>query len=1176
MKKNRWNLPIAGSRFRKIWLMTKFLFVFVVVLSLNLSASVYSQNKTVTLKLSGATLEEVIQALKLQTDYGFFYNIDNEDVKRVKDIHLDVNKISLSEVLDLVLKGTNLGYSLVNDVVIINTKAPVVTRDTTVKGYVLVGQVSDKKTRLPLPGVTVRLKNTTVGTATDVNGIFVFRIPMAKGGLLLSFVGYKNYETNFALPSDTLRINMEEDLASLDEVVVVAYGERRKRDVVSAISSVKADDIKDVPAASIESLLQGRMAGIEINNQGGAPGGGGTVVNIRGYNSLFVGDGRDYGEPLYVIDGVPVHSFTSPITGTNALAEIDPSTIESVEVLKDAASAAIYGSRAGNGVILITTKKGKPGRASFSANVSYSYSILPETPVQTGGRAERTYNFAVRKNEIGAGYSNGEYVFPQSYEEAKNSGIYDRWWFNATNQSSGDRVLQDSLNPYYNNSTDWFRYAFRAGEIVNANIQASGGSENIDYLVGAGYYTEKGIMYGSDFSRLNLIANLGAKPARNLRLDSRIYLAYTDRSRGAGSSGFMSGTKIETLTVDPKSMSSTYALGDINEEKLMEELNSSIEKNESYRLRANLSLMYQLYKGLNLTVLGSLDYNQGMRNSFRPSTLDPENGLSVSVGEIDRNLLVLNENMLSYKMSFKEVHNVDALLGISYQSDQYDYIMAKGMGGANDKIHYIVDEGNEIEVNGTSVYLKGAQTNRTEKVLVSYYARLAYNYKQRYLAEFTWRKDGSSVFGEHVRWATFPSVAVGWAFSEESFLDRLAWLNFGKLRVSWGRSGQQFGQPYLAHGLMTSFTPFLGQATTYPDPMGGMINRNLTWEESDQYDLGLDVDLFNYRLKLKVDYYYKLTKGLLYSVPLSGDWNFNTMQWQNAMKVSNEGLELEAEVDIFRESAVSWRMKFNISRNWNRLHESYTGRDVDTYIIGRPLYSIFMYEDQGFYQNDDEVPFTYDQRGYRYKQYAGGTSGGNPVSRFGAGMRKFRDVNGDGMIGTEDMVYKGSALPLAYGGWVNEVRWKGFDVNVLFSYSLGRKMYKTYDISSLAGELERPILADLNKISFWEKEGDVTNYPRLAAYTEAVLQYSGAFASNLENVSYVKLKQFTIGYTVPKSFLKKTGLQSIRLFFTGENLFTLTNYSGLDPEVVSIYSGADAFDYYPLARKMSLGLTVNF
>ena len=775
-----------------------------------------------------------------------------------------------------------------------------------------------------------------------------------------------------------------------------------------------------------------------------------------------------------------------------------------------------------------------------------------------------------------AGNDEGKYIFPQSYQEAKVLGIYDRWWYNAVSSQGGKRPLQDSLNPYYNNSTDWFRYAFRAGKIVNANIQASGGKETVNYLVGGGYYTEQGIMYGSDFSRVNLIVNLGTLPVRNLNLDTRLYFAYTDRSRGAGSGSTMSGSKIERLTVDPKSSSSLLGAGGINEEKLLEELNTTIEKNESYRLRASMNLRYQLYKGFNLSVLGSLDYNQGMRNNFRPSTLDLANGLSSSIGEVDRNLMIMNENMLTYKASFNEQHNIDALFGISFQSGQNDYLSAQGLGGASDKIHYIVDEGTSVNVNGQSIFLKKAKTDRTENVLVSYYGRFVYNYMQRYLFEATWRKDGSSVFGEKVRWATFPSAAIGWAFSEESFLDNCPWLNFSKIRVSWGRSGQQFGQPYLAHGLMTSFQTFLGQTSIASNPFGGMINRKLTWEESDQYDLGLDLDLFNYRLKFKLDYYYKLTKGLLYYVPLSGNWSFHSKQWQNAMKVSNEGLEMELEADIFRESAISWRMKFNISRNWNLFKKSYTSRDVEQYVVGRPLYSIFLFEDDGYYQTDDDIPYVYDRRGYKNKLYIGGSGSGNRMIRYEAGTRKILDINGDGMIGAEDMVYQSSALPLAYGGWVNELKWKGLDVNILFTYSLGRKIYKIYETNSLRGTYGEPILADLGNISFWEKEGDVTDYPRMAAFNDALQQFSGAIASNLETVSYIKLKQLTIGYDIPKKIVKKLNLSSIRVFFTGEGLFTLTNYSGTDPEVVDMFSGKDNYSAYPLARKLSLGLTVNF
>lgn len=458
MRKNRWNVPLGRDCFRKLWFMSKMLMVLMFSISMNVSATLYSQNKAVTLCMKGATLEEVIQALKFQTDYGFFYDAGSKEIKQARGININVANMLLEDVLQQVLKETNLTYSIVNDVVIINAKNQTVSQDPVSKEYVLTGRVVDAK-NVPLPGVTVRLENTNLGTATDVNGLFTFRLPIKQGCLICSFVGFEKKEVAFRLPCDTLKIVLEESFAKLDEVTVVAYGERKKRELVGSISSVKASDIKEVPSASLENLLQGRMAGVEINTQSGAPGGGGSVVAIRGYNSLFIGDGRDYGEPLYVIDGVPVYSFTSPITGTNALAEIDPSTIESVEVLKDAASAAIYGSRAGNGVILITTKKGKAGKAQFQGNVSYSYSILPETPEQTGGRLERTFNFLKYANEREAAYDwRTGTVFSESYEDAyvKYKTTYDRWWKYAieADHSSANRLLQDSLNPFYNNSTD--------------------------------------------------------------------------------------------------------------------------------------------------------------------------------------------------------------------------------------------------------------------------------------------------------------------------------------------------------------------------------------------------------------------------------------------------------------------------------------------------------------------------------------------------------------------------------------------------------------------------------------------------------------------------------------------------------------------------------------------------
>ena len=382
----------------------------------------FAQDRKVTLHVKEVPLGEVVKELKKQTGKDFLFS--NREVNVSRNVSVSISNMTLKEVLPLVF-GKDYRFEIEENVVIVRPFVAV-TGDGQRSGFVVTGVVTDVKKQL-LPGVTVKVANTTVGTATNNAGQFVLRLPITKGSLEFSFVGFKSQTINFTENTkDTIRVVLQEDVTGLEEVQVIAYGSQKKRTLVSAVSSVKADDIKELPTHSLENLLQGHMAGVEVNNISGSPGGGGSIVAIRGYNSFFAGDGassgsegqdRAYGTPLYVIDGVPMQAFTSPITGTNTLSDLDPSMIESIEVLKDAASAAIYGSRAGNGVILITTKKGRSGQARFTANVSYSASWLPETPKQSGGQLERLYNIQGLRNTVTPYQAkDGTWKIPASYE----------------------------------------------------------------------------------------------------------------------------------------------------------------------------------------------------------------------------------------------------------------------------------------------------------------------------------------------------------------------------------------------------------------------------------------------------------------------------------------------------------------------------------------------------------------------------------------------------------------------------------------------------------------------------------------------------------------------------------------------------------------------------------------
>lgn len=1162
----------------------------------SLSATVTSAQK-VTINVKNATLTSVLEEIKSQTGYRYLF-IGNR-THEVNGITLDVKEESLEKVLDSCLRNTNWTYSISDKTIVLSFKAGVATDKSKqpIKKE-LKGVVVDKKGE-PIPGVTVKLSNTTVGTATNADGQFLLLLPMNKGTLEFSFVGFKSQKLDFTEKTDTLRVVLQEDVTGLNEVQVIAYGSQKKRTVISAISSVKADDIKELPTHSLESLLQGHMAGVEVNNLSGAPGGGGSIVAIRGYNSLFVGDNRGrgdegedrkYGTPLYVIDGVPIQAFTSPITGTNTLSDLDPSMIESIEVLKDAASAAIYGSRAGNGVILITTKKGRAGQTKFAVNVSYSASWLPETPTQSGGNLERMYNIRGLRNTINPYKDdNGNWKMPTSYEEvfnfvpiqSDNLPMYD-WFWGTSGTCNTALFLQDSLNEFYNNSTDWWRYTYRTANVYNANIQASGGSEKISYMLGAGYYKEEGIMYGSDYQRVNVLTNISVHPTKRLSVDNQISLSYTDRSRGGATSG---ATKVEGITVNPMQSSTLLPGESYIKEYMLERLNSVAQKNHGYGARYRMTLGYDIIRNLSLKVSGSVDFNQQNMNQFKPSTMDKYYHWSESEGNIGRSLSLLNENLLNYSFTIKQNHNFSVLLGLSFEKNQFYTNAGSGRNGPNDFVHYVQGTWGDgqgllnLAAPGTQDIQYGSaftySSDFEEERMNSYFGRLTYNFKEKYMFEATIRRDGSSVFGEDVRWATFPSVALGWAFSDEPLFKNLYWLSFGKIRVSWGKSGQKFRQRYLAHGLMKdSQNFFYGNAGIEPDAVGGVINKNLTWEETNQYDLGLDLNFLDYRIKLTCDYYYRKTTGQLNQMELPTDVSFHTFQWKNDLGVSNQGLEVELTADVFRETAVKWRMKFNISRNWNRFDESSNGRDFQKNVLGKPLYRISVFKTDGFYNTMEEVPHYYLSKDGIPKPLT--TEGAYEI--FFPGTRRILDLNGDGKITAKDMYYASSPLPLAHGGFIHEITWNRFDLNLVFTYSLGRHIANVYKYlnASVSTSSESPLLGDVRKYNSWTTPDDKHHdFPRAQLYNVGY-QFSGDYDENIESVNFVRLKQLTLGYNLHDRVAKKIGLSSARLFLTMENLFLLTNYSGLDPEIVDMTSGKDVLQSYPLPRKFTVGLTINF
>lgn len=1155
---------------------------FCLIMLMTFSINMFAQ-KRITINVNKVTLDVFFQELRKKTGVEFVYS--ELQAKELQPITMAVKNESLENILKQILSNSRYTYTLKNKAVLIVPKEA--AKISEAKSQVLIrGTIVDSKGN-PLSRVTVKVPGSTTFTITDNKGLFSISINDDEKQIQVSSVGFQTQLVNI-VGKPTVNIILKDGTNNLDDVVVVAYGTTTKREQTGSISVVTAKEIADVPSASVANLLQGRVAGMDVTNMSGSPGSGGTAIVIRGYNSLDVEQERRYSSPLWVIDGVPMNTFTSPITGTNLLSDLNPDMIESIQVLKDASSAAIYGSRAANGVIMVTTKKGsKNQKATFAFNASQSLSILPKLPTITTGRAERSHRITGIKNSYKSYFDPylQTYVYPKSLKEVYTNGgsldgYFESFPKNTDNQGG---IYQDSLNNFYNNSTNYFPLFFETAKVTNANFQTYGGSETMNYGIGLGYYKEEGILKGTGYNRIDFNTNMQVTPVKNALVDARISFSTGTRKRGTPSqvSSLRAAPLIETIPGDPMQLSSLYPGGDSPVwEQVREKLEGTNEKNRSLRVRGNLKLSYNFLKDFEVSSSGSLDYSLERRNFFTPSYLDASGkGRNMSLGEQGINMMALNENLITYRKNLGE-HNLSILAGQSLQFDQNDYNGGNAMNTPSDLVWYAstilpqytkdIYEGSE-----TIVPLQRYMSDMSQKTLLSWFGRVEYNYKKRYLLSLAFRKDGSSVFGKNNKWGTFPSVGAGYNFSED-----LNWkpMNFGKFRFSWGRSGLQFYHPYLALGILGPSAPFQGESTLEPYWKDGLYNQSLSWEQTNQYDFGLDLDFLNSRLSVVADYYSRYTDRLLDVVPLSSGLNTYQNQWRNAAAISNEGIELLVKYEVFRKNNLFWKLSVNAARNWNRFAKSYGNYAEANYnagkigrIVGKPLNGILAVQTNGIVQEQNELPYYYTAQGIGYYF-------GDLLKTYMPGDWKITDVDGDGRLSPGDNIYVGSALPIMSGGIGSEFKYKNFDFNLLFTFQIGRHILNLQSANALVTGVDNlyihPLLIDMNTVSMWSKPGDKADYPENKFEDRLSVQLD--VDRYVQNVSWTKLKTVVFGYNWKNTWLQKAGIQQLRFFGSAENLFTLTNYKGIDPEVVDLATGKDEGLAYPLARKLTLGITLKF
>ena len=1121
--------------------------------------------KRISVSFKDKPLASILDFVGRQGDYEVTYT---DDVKNdTLTVTISFENVDALQAVQSLLAKTAFAYNV--DGKKINVYRMEQHKET---AFTLKGLVKDKDGQ-GVSFATVQIKGTTQGTTTDLDGRFTMKVDNQEGNVTISSVGFDTKTVKYDARRE-LSVLLPSAEKMLGEVSVIAYGKRNTREQVGAIGSVNAEDLQKVPSPSLENLLQGRIAGVDVTNLSGSPGGGGSKVTIRGFNSLNQ-QGVNDGTPLYVVDGVPVANDPQNMGGINALAGLDPSSIESVQVLKDAASASLYGSRAGNGVILITTKKGKAGRNEIQVNVSQSMSWLPATPKQTIGKAERDIALMLAKKYRTAHYdaATDRIVLPNDYGDTWGwgddlDGGMDYLWRNG-NVMTGDRkispIMQDSLNTFYNNRSNWWKYGFRLGRVTKADVQLAGGTENMRYMANAGVYDETGIMINSNFRRYSLLTNLDFKLSTKLDVFVRLNMAYTNQSAG-------SGGRVQGLTFDPKQTPSVLpGKGSTAEREAVKQLRDVDQTNSNYNLRLNGGFNYSPIKGLRITSTASIDHYFTRIYIFRPSYLMYDN-LSEARGSNAAMTNLQTENIATYNVPLPQEHKLELMAGVTYNYDLMQTIGGWAKGGPTNQVKYVGEGWPSLlkDISGEAKPARSFDSNKEDQAMLSFLGRAAYGYKKKYLGEFSVRRDGSSVFGSNVRWGTFPSVGLGWAFSEERFMKKLWWLSFAKLRASWGRSGQKFQEPYLALGVLSETDVFDGNAGLIPAQMS---NPHLTWEKSDQYDLGLDLQVLDYRLKFKLDYYYKYSSNLLMQKYLPGNFFYTDKVWDNISAISNEGIEFEMQADLIRSKDLNLSVGLNVSHNRNLFRKTHNGEDLNDKVLGRPVYGIYTFQDEGIVKDESEIPYHYSQTGARLPLYFG-----NPNYPLRVGGRKIKDQNMDGKIDNSDLYYAGSTLPTAYGGINGHLDWKGFNVDVLFSYVLGRKVMNMVQNSAFSfNKTVNPLMGHFRANEYWSKDNPNAKKPALEFADPGYLgHFDGNVDSNIENISFLRLKQLVLGYTLPATWFKSKFIKSVNVYLSGENLFMLTNYSGLDPEVIDPYTGKDDGSQYPLNRKLTLGINVKF
>jgi len=1054
----------------------------------------------ISVNVKNKPFRQVLKEIENVSEYRFFYN-ESLDVLN-KNISIQVVNSDIDEVMQKLLNGTDVGYEKNNNIIVLVNKSQATRQSdgTQQENVMIKGKVTDTNGD-PIIAANVFVQGSTIGTVTDMDGNYSLSVP--KGSVVrFSYIGYVDQEFTIT-ESKIVDVQMKEDVKTLDELVVIGYGAVKRRDVTTAVSTVSTEDLLERPIISAAQAIQGKAAGVQVIQPNGQPGAG-MVVRVRGNTSITASN-----DPLYVVDGIP----------TNDINFLAPADIESMQILKDASSAAIYGSRASNGVVLITTKAGKAGQSKISFN---SY--------------------------IGAS---------NVIKQLKSLNVDQ---YKELMDELGIVTLPDGLT----DQTDWFKETFRTGLNQNYQLSISSGNDKLRYFLSGGYTEEKGVLNVAYYKRYNIRANLDNQIKDWLKVNTNI--AYSDYS----GNGIISGTGanragvvlsvINTPTYapiwDPENPGQYYNnFYGANLTHPIENL-SRTEDNRYYnnRILGSFSAEVDILPGLTFKSSNSLDrvyYNETTFLDPKKTAYGRNQGGTASDNRSLSTVLVF-DNILTYDLLFKNDHTLNLMGGTSYTTSHWTNSYMNGAFYRTDYTPKTLNAANKIDPWGTG-------TTASEWALMSYLARVSYNYAGKYLATLNFRADGSSKLSPDKRYGYFPSFSAAWRISSENFMSDLTWIDDLKLRGGWGKTGNQSGISDYAYFQLYNIQRISWWETGNDRAVVNIIpanmrNRDLTWETTTQSNIGLDLTLLKNRITFTADAYYKYTTNLLMNVPLPDGLDFSHI-YRNEGEMENKGLEFSLNTRNIERKDFSWTTDFNISFNRNK-------------VTKLSLQKVYYFANTSEATSENVVRMT---EGMPLGMFWGYISEGvDPET----GDLIFKDLDRNGRITTSDKTYIGNPNPDFTWGMVNNLSYKGFNLNFLFQGSHGNDVYNAsrYETEGMYNGMNQ----STEVIRRWRIPGQITDIPRASTSTDN-LRASTRF---VEDGSFLRLKSLTLSYDMKLPILKKWNISRIQPYFTAHNLFTLTDYKGFDPEV-NQYGGSSTIQgidwgTYPHVKTFVFGLNIDF